>query len=92
MSLFSSPRRPLSVYLFLAHAGKGDEGTIKDRVEQLRDQIADTSSDYEKEKLEERLAKLCDGVAVLKVWDIEGRCCLLAILSHLPGFSLGWRF
>ena len=48
--------------------GKGDEGTIKERVDQLKDQIAETSSDYEREKLEERLAKLSDGVAVLKVW------------------------
>ena len=47
--------------------GKGDEGTIKERVEQLREQIEETSSDYEREKLEERLAKLSDGVAVLKV-------------------------
>ena len=37
-------------------------------MEQLKDQIAETTSDYEKEKLEERLAKLSDGVAVLKVW------------------------
>lgn len=49
------------------HAGKGDEATIKERMEQLQDQIADTTSDYEREKLEERLAKLSDGVAVLKV-------------------------
>ena len=47
--------------------GKGDEDAIKERVEQLREQIEDTSSDYEKEKIEERLAKLSDGVAVLKV-------------------------
>ena len=46
--------------------GKGDEGTIKERIEQLREQIEDTSSDYEREKLEERLAKMSDGVAVLK--------------------------
>ena len=37
-------------------------------MELLKDQIEDTTSDYEREKLEERLAKLCDGVAVLKVW------------------------
>ena len=35
----------------------------------MRENIADTSSDYEKEKLEERLAKLSDGVAVLKVGE-----------------------
>ena len=43
------------------------KGAIKERVEQLREQIEDTSSDFEKEKMEERLAKLSDGVAVLKV-------------------------
>ncbi len=47
--------------------GKGDDSTIKERVEQLREQIEETTSDYEREKLEERLAKLSDGVAVLKV-------------------------
>ena len=47
--------------------GKGDEKTIADRVEQIEEQIEETNSDYEREKLEERLAKLCDGVAVLKV-------------------------
>ena len=36
-------------------------------MEQLKEQIAETSSDYEREKMEERLAKLSDGVAVLKV-------------------------
>lgn len=36
-------------------------------MELLKDQIAETTSDYEREKLEERLAKLSDGVAVLKV-------------------------
>ena len=47
--------------------GKGDERTIAERVEQIKEQIEETNSDYEREKLEERLAKLCDGVAVLKV-------------------------
>lgn len=50
--------------------GKGDEKTISERVETIKDQIADTTSDYEKEKLEERLAKMSDGVAVLKVWEV----------------------
>ena len=48
-------------------AGRGDEGTIKERIEQLKETIAETSSDYEREKMEERWAKLSDGVAVLKV-------------------------
>ena len=40
---------------------------IKDRVGQIRNQIANTTSDYDKEKLQERLAKLAGGVAVIKV-------------------------
>jgi chaperonin GroEL len=46
-------------------AGNGDD--IKGRVEQIRSQIDQTSSDYDKEKLQERLAKLAGGVAVIKV-------------------------
>ena len=53
--------------LLVIFPGKGDEGTIKERVEQLKDQIEETNSDFEREKLEERLAKLSDGVAVVKV-------------------------
>ena len=47
--------------------GKGDEAALRERVEQIKREIEDTTSDYEKEKLQERLAKLSDGVAVLKV-------------------------
>ncbi|KUO56435.1 MAG: molecular chaperone GroEL [Sphingomonadales bacterium BRH_c3] len=47
--------------------GAGDAGEIKARVEQIRAQIETTSSDYDKEKLQERLAKLAGGVAVIKV-------------------------
>ena len=47
--------------------GSGDAGDIKARVEQIRAQIDTTSSDYDKEKLQERLAKLAGGVAVIKV-------------------------
>ncbi|WNB76638.1 chaperonin GroEL [Methylomonas koyamae] len=46
-------------------AGSGDD--IKARVEQLRKQIEETSSSYDKEKLQERVAKLSGGVAVIKV-------------------------
>jgi len=46
-------------------AGSGDE--IKARVEQIRAQIESTTSDYDREKLQERLAKLAGGVAVIKV-------------------------
>lgn len=47
--------------------GKGDEKAIKDRIAQIRKLIENTESDYDKEKLQERLAKLAGGVAVLKV-------------------------
>ena len=47
--------------------GSGDKQAIKDRVSQIRAQIAVTTSDYDKEKLQERLAKLAGGVAVIKV-------------------------
>ena len=47
--------------------GAGDSQTIKERVAQIRSQIANTTSDYDKEKLQERLAKLAGGVAVIKV-------------------------
>ena len=47
--------------------GSGDKQAFKDRVSQIRAQIAVTTSDYDKEKLQERLAKLAGGVAVIKV-------------------------
>ena len=47
--------------------GAGDKTAIKDRVAQIRNQISTTTSDFDKEKLQERLAKLAGGVAVIKV-------------------------
>jgi len=47
--------------------GAGDGGAIQARVTQIRAQIEETSSDYDKEKLQERVAKLAGGVAVIKV-------------------------
>ena len=47
--------------------GAGDSQAIKDRVAQIRSQIANTTSDYDKEKLQERLAKLAGGVAIIRV-------------------------
>ena len=47
--------------------GMGDQQAIKDRVAQIRAQIGVTTSEYDKEKLQERLAKLAGGVAVIKV-------------------------
>ena len=47
--------------------GAGDSGGIEARVNQIRAQIEETSSDYDREKLQERVAKLAGGVAVIKV-------------------------
>ena len=47
--------------------GDGQKDLIKARAEQIRKQIAETSSDYDREKLQERLAKISGGVAVIKV-------------------------
>ena len=47
--------------------GMGDKQMIADRAAEIRKQIEDTSSDYDREKLQERLAKLSGGVAVLRV-------------------------
>jgi chaperonin GroEL len=47
--------------------GKGKTGDVKARVAQIRAQIEDTTSDYDREKLQERLAKLAGGVAVIRV-------------------------
>ncbi len=47
--------------------GKGDPEAIKARIEQIEEQIKTTDSDYDREKLEERKAKLAGGVAVIKV-------------------------
>ncbi len=47
--------------------GAGDAQAIKDRVAQIRSQIEVTTSDYDKEKLQERLAKLAGGVAIIRV-------------------------
>ncbi|MGN0909581.1 MAG: chaperonin GroEL [Succinivibrio sp.] len=47
--------------------GNGDKDAIKDRVAQIRKQIEESTSDYDREKLQERVAKLAGGVAVIKV-------------------------
>ncbi|MDE5833663.1 MAG: chaperonin GroEL [Desulfovibrio sp.] len=47
--------------------GNGNEDAIKARIKQIRAQIEDTTSDYDREKLQERLAKLTGGVAVIRV-------------------------
>jgi len=48
-------------------AGAGKASEIEGRIKQLRGQVEDTTSDYDKEKLQERLAKLVGGVAVIKI-------------------------
>ncbi|PIC98305.1 MULTISPECIES: chaperonin GroEL [unclassified Sporosarcina] len=47
--------------------GSGDAGSIESRVGQIRSQLEETTSEFDKEKLQERLAKLAGGVAVIKV-------------------------
>ncbi|MFH1171001.1 MAG: chaperonin GroEL [bacterium] len=47
--------------------GRGDEKDVKDRIAQIKKEIEQTTSDFDKEKLEERLAKLSGGVSVIKV-------------------------
>jgi len=48
-------------------SGKGDKKKIEERASQIRKEIADSTSDYDKEKLQERLAKISGGVAVIQV-------------------------
>ncbi|WP_322885989.1 chaperonin GroEL (plasmid) [Sinorhizobium medicae] len=48
-------------------AGSGDKATVQARIRQIKAQIEETTSDYDKEKLQERLAKLAGGVAVIRV-------------------------
>ena len=50
--------------------GAGKKADIEARVAQIKQQIEDTTSDYDKEKLQERLAKLAGGVAVIKVGGV----------------------
>jgi chaperonin GroEL len=47
--------------------GRGSESEIQGRIKQIRTQIEETTSDYDKEKLQERMAKLSGGVAIIKV-------------------------
>jgi chaperonin GroEL len=47
--------------------GAGSQKSIEGRIKQLRTQVADTTSDYDRDKLQERLAKLTGGVAIIKV-------------------------
>ncbi len=51
--------------------GAGDAQNIKDRIAQIKNELANTTSSYDKEKLEERLAKLAGGVCVLEVGAVS---------------------
>lgn len=51
--------------------GEGDSEEIKNRVAQLRTQVSEATSDYDKEKLQERLARLAGGVAVINIGDVS---------------------
>ena len=53
--------------------GLGDKKAIEDRVAQIRKQIEETKSEFDKEKLQERLAKLAGGVAVIRVASFSSR-------------------
>ncbi|MBA1293884.1 chaperonin GroEL [Pseudomonas lurida] len=66
-NLGSAKRVTLSKENTIIVDGAGVEGDIESRINQIRAQVAETSSDYDREKLQERLAKLSGGVAVIKV-------------------------
>mgnify|MGYP004645922901 FL=1 len=51
--------------------GEGDSDEIKSRIAQLRTQVGEATSDYDKEKLQERLARLAGGVAVINIGDVS---------------------
>ena len=57
--------------------GEGDKDAIKSRIAQIRGQIDETTSEFDKEKLQERLAKLAGGVADVKgtAQFIDDQCC-----------------
>jgi len=66
-NLGSAKRVTLSKENTIIVDGAGVEGDIESRIAQIRAQVAETSSEYDREKLQERLAKLSGGVAVIKV-------------------------
>ncbi|TKJ76299.1 chaperonin GroEL [Pseudomonas koreensis] len=66
-NLGSAKRVTISKETTIIVDGAGVAGDIESRIAQIRAQVAETSSDYDREKLQERLAKLSGGVAVIKV-------------------------
>lgn len=63
--------------------GGGSPAEVEKRAAEIVEQLENTTSDYEKEKLNERLAKLSDGVAVLKVRRLEQKCRRYRVLITL---------
>ena len=61
------PQSPVTKESTTIVEGKGDKAAVQGRIELIKRQIEETDSDYDREKLEERLAKLAGGVAVIKV-------------------------
>ena len=56
-----------AMFVFANVKGKGDRAAIDRRINQIKDEIEETTSDYDREKLQERVAKLAGGVAVIRV-------------------------
>lgn len=67
--------------------GSGKPEDVEKRISEIVDQIEETSSEYEKEKLNERLAKLSRGVAVLKV---SNHCIVIGYSNDVPSSSVIW--
>ena len=71
--------------------GGGKTAALKARIDQIRRQIEDTTSDYDREKMQERLAKLAGGVAVINVGAAteaemkEKRSCRRCVTCHSCG-------
>ena len=63
--------------------GKGSPADVQARCEQIKQEIEDTNSEYEKEKLNERLAKLSDGVAIIKVEHLEAVPFLVGLNCYI---------
>ena len=69
--------------------GRGTEEAIQDRISQLKAQMAETTSDYDREKLQERIGKLAGGVAVIRVGaatevELKNKKCALRMLYQQP--------
>ena len=70
--------------------GKGDRAAVERRITQIKEDIENTTSEYEKEKFSERLAKLSDGVAVLKVSILVWELCFLLFKNIFNSMDCFW--